>query len=120
GYVGSWLSSWRKRDDFATVIGNLIGRPSGADVEPPEISWLRAYSNYLTPRIGIASADSWAAVAICVRNLILNWLIIIPVVCLVLLTLKTIAAGGVRVAYYGIDSLPMFVILMLGVACLIF
>jgi hypothetical protein len=120
GYIGSWLSSWRTREDFPAVIRSLTSRPDGADVEPPEISWLRAYSNYLTPRIGIASADSWAAVAICVRNLILNWLIIIPVVCLVLLTLKTIAAGGVRVAYYGIDSLPMFVILMLGVACLIF
>ena len=56
-----------------------------ADIEPPEISWLRAYSNYLTPRLGISSADGWAAVAIFVRNLILNWLVIIPSSALVLL-----------------------------------
>lgn len=98
GYVGSWLSSWRSRNDFPTVVRNLIGRPDGGDVEPPEISWLRAYSNYLTPRIGIASADTWAAMAIIVRNLILNWLIIIPVVCLVVLGLKIIATASVWIA----------------------
>ena len=99
GYVGSWLSSWLKRNDFTTVIENLTGRPSGPDIEPPEISWLRAYSNYLTPRLGIVSADAWAAVAIFVRNLILNWLIIIPVVCLALLSLKLIATVSVWVAH---------------------
>jgi hypothetical protein len=119
GYVGSWLSSWRTREDFPAVIRKLTSRPDGADVEPPEISWLRAYSNYLTPRVGIASADSWAAVAICVRNLILNWLVIIPVVCLVLLALKIIATLGVRIAHFGSDPFKMVLVLMLGVACLI-
>jgi hypothetical protein len=57
GYIGSWLSAWRTRSDFATVIGNLTDRPKGADVEPPPISWLRAYSNYLTPQLGVTSAD---------------------------------------------------------------
>ncbi len=98
GYVGSWLSSWRHRDDFPTIIRNLTGRPDGADVESPEVSWLRAYSNYLTPRRGIASADTWAAVAIVVRNLILNWLVIIPVVCIALLGLQFVAAASVRAA----------------------
>ena len=79
---------------FDTILRNLTGRPSGADVEPPEISWLRAYSNYLTPQLGVGSADAWAAIAIVVRNLILNWLIIIPVVCLVLLALKMIATAS--------------------------
>src|SRR5262249_47651516 len=59
GYIGSWLSAWRKRDDFPTVWRNLTDRPEGPDIEPPQISWLRAYSNYLTPTIGIFSADSW-------------------------------------------------------------
>jgi hypothetical protein len=127
GYVGSWLSSWRARDPFDTIIHNLTGRPQGADIEPPEISWLRAYSNYLTPRIGIASADSWAAVAIVVRNLVLNWLVIIPVVCLVLLTLKVIATGGVWIAHVGendwfgdgLRHWPIILTLVIGVVCLI-
>jgi hypothetical protein len=118
GYVGSWLSSWRHRDAFATILKNLIGRPSGPDVEPPEISWLRAYSNYLTPRIGVASADTWAAVAIVVRNLLLNWLVIIPVVCVALLLLKIIATIGVWIAHGNNDKLVLDV-LLIGVAFLI-
>jgi hypothetical protein len=119
GYVGSWLSSWRKRDNFENIIANLTGRPSGADVEPPEISWLRAYSNYLTPRLGIGSADTWAALAIVVRNLVLNWLIIIPVLCLVLLALKLIAALSVAVALRQDDSWLVPLILAVGIVCLL-
>ena len=104
GYIGSWLSAWRTRSNFETVIGNLTGRPKGADIEPPAISWLRAYSNYLTPKLGVTSADGWAAVAICVRNLILNWLVIIPIVCFVLLALKLTATIGVWVAHHADDE----------------
>jgi hypothetical protein len=119
GYIGSWLSSWRAHDDFPSLIRNLTGRPDGADVEPPEISWLRAYSNYLTPRIGIASADSWAAVAICLRNLVLNWLIIIPVICLVLLALKVIATAGVWIAHGVNYEWQTILVLVIGVLLLI-
>ena len=52
GYIGSWLSAWRTRNDFPTVWQSLAGRPDGPDVEPAEISWLRAYSSYLTPKVG--------------------------------------------------------------------
>ena len=113
GYIGSWLSSWRMRDDFATVIRNLTARPDGADVEPAEISWLRAYSNYLTPRIGIGSADTWAAVAIFTRNLVLNWIILIPIVCIVLLGLKLIATGSVWVARHA-DIYGIVVVAAIG------
>ena len=119
GYVGSWLSSWLKRNEFHQVIENLTGRPSGPDVEPPEISWLRAYSNYLTPRLGIFSADAWTAVAIFVRNLLLNWLIIIPVVCLALLSLKLTATVSVWVAHALNDPQIMIAIALLGALCLI-
>ena len=120
GYIGSWLSSWLNRDKFDDVIENLTSRPSGPDVEPPEISWLRAYSNYLTPTLGITSADAWAAVAIFVRNLVLNWLIIIPVVCLALLSLKLVATASVWIAHGDADRnwlVPW--VLFGGVVCLI-
>ena len=120
GYVGSWLSSWFKRDKFHEVIENLTGRPSGPDIEPPEISWLRAYSNYLTPRIGIFSADAWAAVAIFVRNLILNWLIVIPVVGLALLSLKLTATLSVWVAHTQDDRRIMIAVALVGALCLVF
>lgn len=99
GYIGSWLSAWRQRSSFGDILGNLTGRPSGPDFEPPQISWLRAYSNYLTPRLGIGSADTWADVAIIVRNLVLNWLIIIPVLGFIVLLLKLIATISVWIAY---------------------
>jgi hypothetical protein len=98
GYIGSWLSAWRSYDDFRKVRNELIGRPDGPDVEPPEVSWLRAYSNYLTPRVGIGSADAWTAVALYARNLLLNWLVILPVLCLALFGLKFIATASVAVA----------------------
>ena len=98
GYIGSWLSAWRNRDDFPTVWQNLSSRPDGPDVEPPEISWLRAYSNYLTPKIGLLSADTWTGIAIYLRNLLLNWLVIIPAIAVTLLLLKFAITGAVQVA----------------------
>lgn len=45
--------------------------------ESQAIRFLREYSNYLTPRMGFLGADTWTAVAIYVRNLILNQSILI-------------------------------------------
>jgi hypothetical protein len=118
GYIGSWLSAWRQRDDYRTVWRNLTGRPDGPDVEPPQLSWLRAYSNYLTPKIGLGSADTWTGIAIYIRNLVLNWLVIIPLVCLVLLGLKLVAATFVGVGRSENVWVPV-VMGLLGAACLI-
>ena len=82
----------------------MTGRPAGPDVEPPELSWLRAYSNYLTPRVGVGSADAWAALAIYARNLLLNWLVLIPVLCLALLLLQMVATVS-----FGVACDPHFV-----------
>ena len=35
-----------------------------------------AYSEYLTPRAGLMSADTWTGIALYIRNLLVNWLII--------------------------------------------
>jgi hypothetical protein len=65
-YIGSWLSAWRfhKRDDDA-VFAELIKR-GGYSVEqndglaePAELRELRANSNFLTPKLGLLSADTW-------------------------------------------------------------
>lgn len=126
GYIGSWLSAWRarkekggKRIGFDTILNNLTGRPSGPDFEPPQISWLRAYSNYLTPQLGIGSADSWAAVAIVVRNLVLNWFVIIPVVAFAVLALKAIATLSVRIALSVESSACMIALALMGALLLI-
>lgn len=119
GYIGSWLSAWRSRDDFPTVWQNLRSRPDGPDVEPPELSWLRSYSNFLTPRVGLLSADTWTGIAIYLRNLLLNWLVIIPAVAVVLLALKIVITGAVEVARLDTIWWPQFIGALIGVACLI-
>ena len=119
GYIGSWLSAWRHYDDFPKVWTELTSRPDGPDVEPPELSWLRAYSNYLTPHVGIGSANSWTAVAIYARNLLLNWLVIVPVLCLALLFLRFIAATSVGIARGRDDWWILALVGLFGVACLV-
>jgi hypothetical protein len=118
GYIGSWLSAWRTRNDFSTVWRDLTSRPDGPDVEPPEIAWLRTYSNYLTPKLGIASADTWTDVAIYLRNLILNWLVIVPAVAVVVLLLKIVATFSIAVAWKA-GVWWLYSIAFVGIACLI-
>jgi len=68
GYIGGWLQA---------AIAN--GRPRAIELqgeEPREIRFLRAYSNYLTPKLGLFSGDTWAAVGNSLRNLILNFTIL--------------------------------------------
>jgi hypothetical protein len=119
GYIGSWLSAWGSRSDFPTVWKNLTSRPEGPDVEPPELSWLRAYSNYLTAKVGLGSADTWTGVAIFLRNLLLNWLVIIPAIAFVLVVLKLIATVAVWIARMDNVWWPHALVALLGIAFLI-
>ena len=85
GYIGSWLSAWRfhERDDDA-VFAKLIERggysveQNDTFAEPAELGELRANSNFLTPKLGLLSADTWTAIALYIRNFLLNWFIFGP------------------------------------------
>ncbi|HXO27110.1 MAG TPA: hypothetical protein VOA80_07200, partial [Thermoanaerobaculia bacterium] len=93
GYVGGWFSAWLHRQGPAEVMGKLgavqSARPampgapastpaSPIDPEPGPVRYLRAYSRYLSPRAGLLSADTWTLVGIYLRNLVLNWLVLLP------------------------------------------
>lgn len=58
-------------------------RRPGTSAEPEEVRHLRDYSNYLAPRLGPLSVDTWPLISTCLRNLTLNWLVIIPLLCVV-------------------------------------
>lgn len=58
---------------------------SGPNPEPKELQHLREYSNYMSPRRGLLSADTWTLIAIYLRNLFLNQTIFIPLIAAVLL-----------------------------------
>lgn len=117
GYIGSWLSAWRTRMEFPTIWARLTGRPGGADVEPHTVAWLRSFSNYLTPKLGVMSADAWNDIALFVRNLILNWLIIIPLVCALILLLKVVAIVAEWATHY--DDWLQHTLAGCGAACLV-
>jgi patatin-like phospholipase len=82
GYIGSWLSAWihRAKGGLPSVAAQLARPTEDArpNPEPIEIQNLRSYSNYLSPRLGLFSADSWTLVGTYLRNLLLNWSVIIP------------------------------------------
>ncbi|MDQ3279778.1 MAG: patatin-like phospholipase family protein [Acidobacteriota bacterium] len=82
GYIGSWLSSYaRRRANGIEDVANELAATRIADPmkpEPEPLVNLRKYSNYLTPKLGLFSGDTWALVATYVRNLLLVWLILLP------------------------------------------
>jgi glycerophosphoryl diester phosphodiesterase len=102
GYIGSWLAAWIRRESVARAAidaaapaphdPNAAAASTMADIErrlsptrspnPMDervrpIRFLREYSNYLTPRTGFFSADTWTMLGIFIRNALLNQVIII-------------------------------------------
>jgi hypothetical protein len=81
GYIGTWLHSVIRRKSggnpkLAQAILDPYRVPGEADDDP--IAFLRKYSNYLAPKLGLLSADFWVIFTIWVRNMVLNLLILIP------------------------------------------
>lgn len=79
GYIGSWLTAWRRRAGDAQVLKSLADSVGerGTSLEPEPIRRLRAYSNYLSPAVGL-SGDVFALIGTFLRNLFLHWLAVIP------------------------------------------
>ena len=92
GYVGGFLAAWIDRYGFKDVQDQLSGKEPMRTNSP--LRYLRNYSNYLTPRTGLFSADRLTMGVIYVRNLLLNWLVLLPVVVLVVAAVKLIAVGA--------------------------
>lgn len=82
GYTGSLLQRWiHEQERDAEKVRVALARPE----EPEELKRLRQNSNFITPKVGLRSNDTWTAVAISVRNILLNWLLFIPLIMLVAL-----------------------------------
>jgi len=80
GYIGSWLSAWIKNhaQGIGGVVAELQGRrDSTLSPEPRPIRHLREFSNYLAPKTGLTSVDFWTLIATFMRNIFLNWLVLI-------------------------------------------
>lgn len=116
GYIGGWLTAWLKRSTLADVECKLPSRsgPSRTKdhirrcepktrpqpvaskpvVSPPrdvmQIRHLREYSNFLTPRTGFFSEDTWAAISIYVRNVLLNLSVLVLTLGAIILLLRSV------------------------------
>lgn len=109
GYIGSWLSAliFRLGKGRVEPVESALAPPGSGDVkqEHSAIRFLREYSNYLTPRLGMFSADTLAAVATYLRNLYLNLTILV----LWLAALMTLPPLAVRAANaIGNWAMPSF------------
>ena len=88
GYIHQFLASWIACEDIDKVkkqLQPLPGPPSERGFWPEPLRWLRRYSNYLTPRAGLFTADTWVAFAIWARNTFLNQIVLIAAMLIVLL-----------------------------------
>ncbi|WP_419728641.1 hypothetical protein [Lichenicola sp.] len=70
GFTGSWLTRWIA--DHAMPPDTLLD-------DPATLQALRRYTNYLTPVPGLASLDTWAGILLWIRNTLINWAILLPV-----------------------------------------
>jgi hypothetical protein len=102
GYIGAWLSKLlkvigdsnvdTKTQVFAsirqqeTAVNAFDGSSDRKEFEPAALQFLRENSSYITPRKGVLSGDTWSLVAIYIRNLLLNWAILIPLLAAALAT----------------------------------
>ncbi|HSS50020.1 MAG TPA: patatin-like phospholipase family protein [Thermoanaerobaculia bacterium] len=100
GYIGSWLSSWARRHprgasgvqgDLQRADNAVAKDPLAANLpqrkitpEPLPLRHLREYSNYLSPRLGLLSGDTWTMASLYIRNLLLNLLVLVPLLALAL------------------------------------
>ena len=89
GFIGGWLSKCiRERGgDVAAVEAMLTPGAAGQAVasEAVEIQFLRQYSNYLSPKSGTFSADTWTLIGTYVRNTCLNLAMLVAWLCALLI-----------------------------------
>jgi predicted acylesterase/phospholipase RssA len=99
GFIGGWLSKCirEKGGDVRAVEALLTPGAAGdaVEAEPVEIQFLRQYSNYLSPRSGTFSADTWTLIGTYVRNTGLNLTMLVAWLC-ALLTLPRFAVWCVH------------------------
>jgi hypothetical protein len=115
-YIGSWLSTLihhaargdvKKAEELimpptpgARDAQRVPAHVSGGHAlkEHGSIRWLRAYSNYLTPRLGLYSGDAQAAIATWLRNFSLNMTVLVALLATALLLPRALQRFGAELA----------------------
>lgn len=95
GYLGGWFSAWASRHPDGTpgVVKALAALPAHeCEPEPEPVRHLRRFCNYLNPQLGAFSADTWTLVATVIRNIVLNWLVLLPLLAAALVAPRVVFA----------------------------
>jgi hypothetical protein len=95
GYIHQFLANWIYRTGSTSTVETLLdpipnkpvkgSEPTRATVQPEPLRWLRRYSNYLAPRKGFLSLDTWTIAATWTRNTALNFVILLSTLFFLLL-----------------------------------
>ncbi|MGH9373030.1 MAG: hypothetical protein ACRD15_16025 [Vicinamibacterales bacterium] len=109
GYAGGWLSAWRYRAAAGRTPVSWPPMPAqpGGPAEPEPLIRVRRYARYLAPHMGALSVDLWALLATVARNLLLMWLVLLPIIA-ALLTLPYVYYAIVRAADRNLVAMSRF------------
>jgi hypothetical protein len=113
GYIGAWLTTIMHGGGHGN---GALRAANKALSDPTDIALrsLRNYTNFLTPEGGFGSSDTWSAIVLWLRNVLLNWLVFGPIL---------LAAALVPLLYRCVldEATAGFgtVALALGLACIL-
>ncbi len=121
GFIGGWLSKCiHEQGGDVRKVEEMLAPPSGS-AEAPAIRFLRQYSNYLSPRGGMFSADTWTLIGTYIRNTGLNLSMLVAWLCALLLlprvavwAVHRIVDPGGQWAHYADLAWMSAVLLFLG------
>jgi hypothetical protein len=98
GYIGGWLNRLMKEETDQRNNRRRNGEPVATPFEiavsveqklasdlphdQDALRRLREVSNYLTPKVGPVTTDTWSTAALCIRNVLLNWCVFVPLLML--------------------------------------
>ncbi|HXE30719.1 MAG TPA: patatin-like phospholipase family protein, partial [Terriglobales bacterium] len=119
GYIGGWLTAWIQRaGGLEKIAPALAPNALPAAGAPDPVEHLRDYNNYLTPRLGALSADTWTLAATVARNVFLNWLVFVPLLLAVLMIPRLwlgMVRGGLHAPAGLVGGLPWLAAALLTV-----
>jgi hypothetical protein len=118
GYTGSAYSGWRLRQALYAERAPRAAAGESLQVRQPPparledlLPHLRNFSNYISPRMGLASGGTWRIIGTLVRNLTIHWLAlasgIVVAFALVLLTLRFLWALSLGFAAFAFVQIGM-------------
>jgi hypothetical protein len=124
GYIGGWLSAWRRRTRDRREPDPADQLATGA--EPDAVSRLRDLIKFLDPNAGMRSTDTWTLGGTILRNLLVTWLVLVPLIAfgamvprlylgmLGLPSQPELVSRATLDAWYQHDWIPM--VLLIGIA----